>query len=189
MRGSASQTRVIVSTPSQPGGIRISTKATANGRSAALAAAATPVFQGHLLPGVVQPGDARLRERGRHVRGAQPRFQRSAGRVEYAFKPIKFEYDVYVSFLIGTAAAAIGEITLFILGLIASPSTQDGPIGGGNPIGHTRVIKEQTARLSAIDQRDDFIQFCRPSRFRVIIGYAVEGFGGVSRRGRFGSNS
>ena len=74
-------------------------------------------------------------------------------------------------------------------GFIASPSTQEGSIGGGTPIGRTRVIKEQTARLSAIDNRDYFIQFCRPSRFRVIIGYAVEGSGGVIIRGRFGSNS
>lgn len=30
---------------------------------------------------------------------------RAAGRVEYTFKPIVFEYAVYVSFLIGTAAS------------------------------------------------------------------------------------
>lgn len=32
---------------------------------------------------------------------------RAAGRVEYTFKPIQFEYDVYVSVLIGTAPAGI----------------------------------------------------------------------------------
>ncbi len=32
---------------------------------------------------------------------------RAAGRVEYAFKPIKFEQDVYISILIGTAPAGI----------------------------------------------------------------------------------
>lgn len=32
---------------------------------------------------------------------------RAAGRVEYTFKPIKFDYDVWVSVLIGTAPAGI----------------------------------------------------------------------------------
>ena len=84
---------------------------------------------------------------------------------------------------IATATAKV------VLGLIASPSTQEGSIGAGTPIGRTRVIKEQTVRLSAIDSRDYFIQFCRASRSRVIIGYAVEGSGGVILRSRFGSNS
>jgi hypothetical protein len=32
---------------------------------------------------------------------------RAAVRAEYSFKPIKFDYDVYISFLIGTAQAGI----------------------------------------------------------------------------------
>lgn len=50
---------------------------------------------------------------------------RAAGRVEYAFKPIKFEYDVYISVLIGTAAAGIavaGSELFFIAGI-----NQEGP--------------------------------------------------------------
>ena len=41
---------------------------------------------------------------------------RAAGRVEYTFKPIKFEQDVYISVLIGTAAAGItGTAELFFI--------------------------------------------------------------------------
>ena len=81
----------------------------------------------------------------------------------------------------------VGALSASFVSTTATAKLEDS-IGGGTPIGCSRTVKAQTARLSAIDSSDDFIQFCQP-HFRAIVDYVGDGSGGVIACGCFGSIS
>ena len=83
---------------------------------------------------------------------------------------------------------SVGALSASFVSTTAAAIPEDS-IGGGTPIGCSYNVKAQTARLSAIDSSDDFIQFCQPPRCRAIIDYVGEGSGGVIACGCFGSIS